>query len=227
MASDPSSTTMGPSRQIIRFAEFTFDPDTRQLTKQGKALHLSPKAFDLLSILIRNRPRAMPKAELHAELWPDSFVSDSNLPGLVKEIRRAVGPDAPATVVRTVHGYGYAFAATAEDDVAGGPAQTQQGATYWLVGERETRLPAGQTILGRDPDATVWFDRSGVSRRHARITTGDTGAILEDLGSTNGTWVRGHRVASPTPLQDGDDIRLGPVQLTFRIRTIAGPTEVS
>lgn len=209
------------SRNIVRFGAFTFDAGTRQLLKGGTAVHLSPKAFELLHILLDARPTALSKAELQTRLWPDSFVTEANLSGLVKEIRQALGDDSrEQRFIRTLHGFGYAFGGA----VAQGASRSDT--TFWIVSDSQIRLAEGTNILGRDPDATVWFDRPGVSRLHARIVISGEEATIEDLESRNGTWLRGERIAAPTPLHDGDEIRLGPVAVTFRIRRAAASTEV-
>jgi DNA-binding winged helix-turn-helix (wHTH) protein len=214
-------------RRIIRFGAFAFDADTRQLTRGGEAIHLSPKAFELLLILLRNRPRALSKSDLQSRLWPDTFVSESNLAGLVKELRRAMRDDPRhPRVIRTLHGFGYAFAGAVSDPAAAASDSRRPDVTFWLVGDRQVRLSPGDTVLGRDADATVWFDLPGISRLHARITVVGDGAVLEDLGSTNGTFVAGERLDAPRPLQDGDEIRLGPLRLTFRTRRASARTEV-
>jgi hypothetical protein len=153
-------------------------------------------------------------------------VSEANLPGLVKEIRRALGDDPRSQrFVRTLHGFGYAFSAAAgkDDDVR--PRRRSSTPMFWVMSDAPVALSEGENILGRDPDATVWFDRPGVSRRHARIVVSGEKATLEDLGSRNGTSLRGERVVKPTALRDGDQIRLGSVSVTFRVRRAAGPTE--
>ena len=53
-----------------RFAEFIVDTDTRQLLGGGGDIHLSPKAFDLLCLLIEAAPKVVEKADLHARIWP-------------------------------------------------------------------------------------------------------------------------------------------------------------
>ena len=80
-------------------------------------------------------------------------------------------------------------------------------------------------MLGRDTTATVWFDGPGVSRRHARIVVSGEDAMLEDLGSKNGTYLRGERLAGPARLVDGDEIRVGSAAVTLRVRKVAGSTE--
>ena len=59
-------------------------------------MHLSPKAFDLLSILVSNGPKALSKNDLQERLWPGTFVVEKNLSNLVGEIRDAIGDD-PST----------------------------------------------------------------------------------------------------------------------------------
>jgi DNA-binding winged helix-turn-helix (wHTH) protein len=210
-----------PDLQPIHFGEFTFDADTRQLRKGGQEIHLSPKAFELLRILIAARPRALSKQELQTALWPDAFVTEANLPTLAKEVRAALGEDPRhPRFIRTLHGFGYAFAASEPRAI-----DNRTDATFWVMGDSPVRLNTGTNILGRDPDATVWFDRPGVSRRHAQIVIAGDAATLEDLGSTNGTWLRGERLTAPAPLADGDEIRLGPAIVTFRVRRAAASTE--
>lgn len=82
---------------------------------------------------------------------------------------------------------------------------------------REVRL-GGDLVLGRDPESDLVLDDSGISRNHARITGGAGGAIIEDLGSSNGTLLNGQPLAGPQPLRDGDEIQLGEVILAFMDR---------
>lgn len=203
----------------VRFGEFLLDSQTRQLTRGGEEIHLSPKAFAVLCALLEKRPAVVPKADLLGQVWPDVFVVEGNLNVLVGEIRRALGDDAQEPrFIRTVHGVGYAFCGQASD--AAGTAGPDNGpARFWLSWRNQTfALNEGDTIIGRDPRSDVWLDHSGVSRRHAqiRVAAGDDRPMLSDLGSTNGTFVRGQRVESPTPLEDGDVIKVGSVTVKFR-----------
>jgi hypothetical protein len=138
----------------------------------------------------------------------------------VTEIREALGDRARgAHIVRTVHRYGYAFAADIEDEglrdtVANTPARP----TCWLTWRKRVfGLTEGEHIAGREPDVGVWLDSSKVSRRHARLVVSGTRATIEDLGSKNGTFVRGARISAPATLEAGDDIRIGPFTLIFRV----------
>jgi DNA-binding winged helix-turn-helix (wHTH) protein len=202
-----------------RFDGYVIDSDARQLTRDRDEIHLSPKAFAVLCALVEKRPSVVPKADLFGQIWPDVFVVEGNLNVLVGEIRRALGDDPhEPRYIRTVHGVGYAFCAKATDVDRGASAE-EPPARFWLAWKSQTfPLAEGDSIIGRDPRSQVWLDHSGVSRRHAqiRISVGAERPILTDLGSTNGTFVRGERIDGPTPLADGDVIKVGSVSVKFR-----------
>jgi DNA-binding winged helix-turn-helix (wHTH) protein len=203
----------------VRFGECVLDAETRQLSVLGEPVHLSPKAFDLLELLLENRPRALSKSEIHERLSPGTFVSDGALASLLVEVRSAIG-DSPreSRFVRTVHRFGYAFSGSAED--LRGPVSELGGqkSIYRLIwGNREIALGPGENLLGRDEASIVWIDDALVSRRHARIVIDETGAVLEDLDSKNGTYLRGERIAASTKLADEDQVTIGPVSMTFRV----------
>lgn len=209
----------------IEFAEFVLDSDRRQLFRQREPIHLSRKAFDALGILLERRPGAVTKEELHARLWPGTFVSDANLSVVIAEVRRALGDDPQSPrFIRTVHRIGYAFTAAADGSDVGAAGQRAPGA--WLVwNDRVLPLSTGEQVIGRDPACATWLDGTGVSRRHARIhVEGDT-ATIEDLGSKNGTSVNGVPLASACRLADGDRITLGQVDLEFRTKSSARETK--
>ena len=204
-----------------RFARAVLDYDARQLVVDGTEVHLSPKALELLALLIANRSRAVPKRELLDKLWPETFVEETNLAGLAAELRRAVGDSAHnPRVLRTVHGFGYRFVADVLE------TDRRMAARACLVFEnRTTLLLEGSSIVGRAPDATIRCEVAGVSRYHARVTVLGIEVTLEDLGSKNGTYVRGERIAAAARLSDGDDIRMGTARLTFRLEPPSGATE--
>lgn len=210
-----------------RFDHFFVDPRTRRLLRSSQEVHVSPKAFDLLVTLIENRAQAMAKADLQQRLWPSTYVLESNLAGLVAEIRHALDDSADEPrYIRTMHRFGYRFVGTVSEESDGDNAGAPR-VRYWVIWEeRQMPLGPGENVLGRAADATVWIDAAGVSRQHARIRVDGTEAILEDLESKNGTYLRGERVTGPCPLQDGDQIRLGSVVVTFRIPPPAATTEI-
>ena len=80
------------------------------------------------------------------------------------------------------------------------------------------RLPlyVGENVLGRGMEDVIEVDLPTISRRHARITIGES-AMLEDLSSKNGTWLKDERVIEPILLADGDEVGLGSATFTFRL----------
>jgi len=207
------------------FGAFTFDDAARELRCGDQLVHLSPKAFDLLGVLLRRRPKAISKADLQSELWPDTFVSDGGLAVVVAEIRRALGDSANRpSFIRTVNRFGYAFVGA---DVPADARPTVPAAASCSVtwGGERAPLKAGENVLGRDPAADVYVDAVGVSRRHAVIIVGNAEATLRDLSSKNGTFANGMRITSAVLLTDNTEIRLGALRLWFRQSTTGVPTQ--
>lgn len=213
----------------LRFGDCVLDGETRQLLVGGKPVHVSPKAFELLEVLLESRPRALSKSEIHEKLWPDTFVSDGTLTSLVAEVRSAIGDTGEETRwIRTVHRFGYAFSGPAEDEEPRPQRRRRPSFAYRLFWRsREIALEDGENVIGRDPDVGIFLDHSSVSRHHARIRISEEGAVLEDLESKNGTYVRGERVEAASNLADGDKLRLGSVDLVFRVFPLSGSTETA
>ncbi|MCG6927272.1 MAG: winged helix-turn-helix domain-containing protein [Acidobacteria bacterium] len=210
----------------VRFASFVFDSDTRELRDGDEQVHLAPKAFDLLELLLQSRPRALSKGEIRRRVWRDTHAGDRNLNVLVAELRKALGEDArEPRFVRTVFGFGYAFAGDAAADEPETGDVVGLAIRSRVLWERKViPLAEGENILGRDDKAVVQVDVPGVSRRHARIRIERDRAILEDLGSKNGTYLKDERVLVPTPLWDGAVFRLGRNVLVYRSAPEKGST---
>jgi len=168
------------------------------------------------------------RQELHQTLWPSTFVLDTNIASLIAELRRALD-DSAATprFIRTMHRFGYRFIGRVDEPPILAAA-TPRGAGYYLVWDlRQVPLADGYNVLGRGGDASIWIDAPGVSRHHARILIRGGEATVEDLGSKNGTYVASTAVTAPRRLDDGDQIRLGSVVVTFRMATSSVATETA
>jgi DNA-binding winged helix-turn-helix (wHTH) protein len=204
----------GPPKKVF-IGAFAFDPERRQLIGGGGAVPLSSKEFELLSLLVSKRPCAVSKDEIQNALWPRTIVAETSLTTLVKELRTKLGQAGREVPIRTVHGFGYAL----EDE---GAAPAKASAPRLVRGTAEIKLASHELVLGREPGLPGTIDDASVSRRHARLRWDDTGVFLADLGSKNGTFVKGVRVSDPVALEDGDEIRLGLVSFVFRAPRAAG-----
>jgi DNA-binding winged helix-turn-helix (wHTH) protein len=209
----------------LAFGDCDFDQDARQLSRAGKPVGLTPKAFQLLELMLQRRPRAVSKAEIYERLWPGTFVAEVNLSRLIFEVRAALGDNARRPLyVRTVRGFGYAFCA---DVRTAAVARISEVSAPWYAlfeEEREIPLHEGENLIGRSRADAVMLQSTSVSRRHARLTISGDSARIEDLGSKNGTFVNGRRTEGAVTLVDGDIVRVGTVKLLFRIIPPEVPT---
>jgi DNA-binding winged helix-turn-helix (wHTH) protein len=211
----------------IRFDNCLIDTDTRQVLRDGHEALLSPKAYRLLMLLVEARPKAVAKEVLYQSLWPDTFVVEANLSNLVGEIRAALGDSAHnPRFIRTLHGFGYAFSGEAVITRTEGIEGAVLG--YLIKGDGQALpLRGRETVVGRAPDAQVRLDLPGISRRHARITITEDRAVVEDLQSKNGTFVRGERIAEPRTAMSGDELGFGSVRVALHIASPDRSTETT
>src|SRR6266550_4437908 len=161
----------------LLFGEFCFDTDRREVWKPEAAVHLTAKALQLLGLLISHRPKVLAKEEIYQELWPETFVEESNLSVLISEVRSALGDDPrKPRFIKTAHGFGYGFIGDVRTEAAPSGIRLR-------TGTREFDLIDGENIVGRDAAAHIRLRSVGISRRHARITISAGRVIIEDLGS--------------------------------------------
>jgi DNA-binding winged helix-turn-helix (wHTH) protein len=205
----------------VVFGECEFDSGRRLVLRHGRPISLSPRAFQLLALLLDRRPEAVSKAALLEQLWPETFVSDASLHNLIAELRAALD-DTPgaARYIRTIPKYGYAFHGDARPVSAlEGKASstfTARSGPRLISTWGEWLLSEGPNLIGRDPDCPVRVDSPTVSRHHARIVVNAGDASVEDLRSKNGTYVNGRRVKQTVPVDDGGEIRVGSVTMRYR-----------
>ncbi len=192
------------------FDAYVFDSGQRSLVRGDEPVHLTPKAFQLLEILLRERPQAVSRADLVRELWPATFVADGSLANLASELRTALAdPPGEAKLLRTVHRFGYAFCGSARDEQS-------QSRCRLLGPDRDFALLEGENLIGRGNECGVRVASSTVSRVHARLRVQGTNGTIEDMESKNGTYVGGARLSEPRRLVPGDEIRVGSVRLVWQ-----------
>ncbi len=96
--------------RFIEFGPFCFDLETRLLRRAGEPVALSPKAADLLAVLVASPGTLQTKAHLLSRVWPDTFVEEGNLPVTIFALRKALGDDGE-TFIKTIPKRGYCFVA--------------------------------------------------------------------------------------------------------------------
>jgi hypothetical protein len=140
----------------------------------------------------------------------------------VAELRKALDDDrSEPRFLRTVHRFGYAFCGEACEEPLGARASFAC-ALSWEG--REIGLVEGENVIGRDECCSVRIDAPRVSRRHACIRVRGHEASIEDLGSKNGTFLRGRKLAGVASLEEGDEIGVGGARFTFRAAYGPGST---
>jgi pimeloyl-ACP methyl ester carboxylesterase/DNA-binding winged helix-turn-helix (wHTH) protein len=108
---------------IFVFGDCELDLDRFELRRAGRRRPVEPQVFDLLTVLIRERRRVVPKEELLDTVWGNRFVSESALTSRIKAARQAIGDDGHRQqLIRTAHGRGYQFVAPVDEGVPSGPA---------------------------------------------------------------------------------------------------------
>src|SRR6185436_12289168 len=94
-------------QEIYVFESYRLDIGERYLLKNGKRLQLTDKAFDILTVLVRESGRLVSKDDLLLKVWPDSFVEENNLDKHVSRIRKALGEKkGNPKFIETVRGHG-------------------------------------------------------------------------------------------------------------------------
>ena len=202
------------------------DVGARVLRREGIEIHLAPKAFDLLLMLVRNQPNAVSHAQLQAALWPGVHVSETSLAALVTQLRKALGDTSGnARMIRTLHRIGYAFIG---DAAVADAAPITATPVYRLIWRRHSiDLLPGESVIGRDRGCAVHIDAESVSRRHARLNVTGREASIEDLGSKNGTWIAGERIQGVVQLSDGVRFRVGSEMVRFEMAVDQRPTRTA
>jgi DNA-binding winged helix-turn-helix (wHTH) protein len=205
----------------LRFAECVLDPEARELRRRERPAPLSPRAFQLLTLLLARRPRPVSQRELRDALWPDTSVGYTSLAQVVTEVRRVIGDtDGGDRRIRTVPRVGYAFVAPVVEERARRPA----GLGVLVTEDSEYLVPEGETLVGRGTECGIRLPSSRVSRVHARVRTEGDRVLVEDAGSKNGTWVNGERREGPALLGDGDEVLFGTFRAVFHRASASGST---
>jgi DNA-binding winged helix-turn-helix (wHTH) protein/tetratricopeptide (TPR) repeat protein len=100
----------GSRRELYEFGPFRVDADQELLLRDGAPVPLTPKAFQILLVLVRRGGEVATKDEIMKAVWPDTFVEETNLTRNIFSIRRALGERSDNEYIHTVSGKGYRLA---------------------------------------------------------------------------------------------------------------------
>jgi len=131
----------------------------------------------------------------------------------LKDLRRGSSDGAPAAYADDATGMHAASSGLAGDGSHGAPKLRVQTAAGLKAGSAYS-LSEG-AVLGRGEQADIRLEDTFASSQHARLAPHGEVIVLEDLGSTNGTYLNEEPLRGPQPLHPGDRIRIGDSQFTF------------
>jgi DNA-binding winged helix-turn-helix (wHTH) protein len=215
------------TRGCFELGDWTVEPTLDRISRQDHVVQLRPRAMEVLVCLADLRGQLATKQHLIDTVWHTEFVSENALTHVIAELRAALGDDArQPRYIETIPRRGYRLVAqVTPDDQAPVSASVPPPRFKLTSDDADFPLAEGENLIGRGPEATVRIDDPEVSRRHATISVENAVATLHDLGSKNGTFVRGERVVEPARLANADEIRIGINVATFRFVAIDDPTK--
>jgi DNA-binding winged helix-turn-helix (wHTH) protein len=212
------NATVPSLRDGFRLGEWLVEPSLNRVSSRSVTRPLEPKIMDVLVYLAERAGKVATRQELIDAIWARRFVDESVLSRAVAQIRSALGDSSrKPRFLETISRRGYRLVAPVVVARKRAPAADGVRQAFLVaIGEDEIGLVEGENLIGRGEEARVRLEHEKVSRRHAKIIVRGDRAVLEDLGSKNGTWLNGKRVSTPAQLADGNEIIIGPVTLVFR-----------
>ncbi len=161
----------GPVRHSYSFGPFVLDPSERLLARAGQPVPITPKAFDMLVLLVERRGHLLQKKEIIQAIWPDSFVEEGNLCVTVSLLRKTLGGNHEHKYIETVSKRGYRFVAEVNEVIEPAPRLPQTG-------------PPGEPTSRERHDSWLTRWASAILRGHrwtesaGKVGPGTVGTIL-------------------------------------------------
>ena len=203
------------------------EPTLDRISHDGREVRLRPRAMDVLTTLALAAGELVSKRDLIDAVWRTEFVSDHALTQVIAELRAALGDNARSpSFIENIPRRGYRLVEDViliADSVA--PAGSALLPFKLQTDDGDHPLAQGLNVIGRTGDADICIDQTEVSRCHAKITIQGTSAVIEDLGSKNGTYVNGRRLEGPATLTNGDEIWIGRSVARMRFFIEGEPTK--
>jgi serine/threonine-protein kinase len=172
---------------IYRFGDCELNTSLYTLQRGGQTTRLRPKVFRVCLCLLEHRDRVVTREELCAQVWPDQFISQATLEGVIRTVRQVVGDSGQAqSVIQTLHGYGYRFVAAVEEHhpkSMGAPAPV---ASTRLAPPEASTLGQTEVVMAsvapvKEPEAAFDHERQGEASRGIPMRNGygtDNGAAV-------------------------------------------------
>ncbi|MFK3799084.1 ATP-binding protein [Pseudomonas sp. NPDC088444] len=157
---------------MISLGQATVSLDLRDVFKDGVALRIGTRAFDILELLIRHQGQLVSKEQILQRVWPDTVVEENNLQVHISALRKALGSD--RDLIRTIPGRGYMLLGSEEPAVDGVPHDDAR-ALHLLRSSGGHRLPPAIELVGRESLLTE-VD-SALLDAHALITLIGPGGV--------------------------------------------------
>lgn len=182
------------------FGSFTLDPREHRLTRDGRAIALSPRPFDLLVALVSRAGRLVTREELLREVWKGAAVEQSSLNAAMSVLRQALGDEASA-LIETVPGRGYRFRApVATGEATAAPVPTAPASSgdapvrVMIVDDHAIVRLGVRALLERSPSFHVAAEAATVADATAAIAAHQPDLLVLDL-MLNGEDSLGHIAA--------------------------------
>ena len=208
----------------FQLEEWHVEPGLGRMIRDQVVVTLRPRVMEALVLFAKNPGAVVSKRELVDTVWSSGFVAENTVVHCIKELRNALGDSAACPqYLETIPRRGYRLLAQVRPIETAPETESIERARYQLVGQRWIGfLIDGENLIGRGGEARIVAPSVRVSRHHARIVVSGQSVTIEDLESKNGTFVSNRRVVEPTPIEDGDRVRIGDVSLRFCRRAIGG-----
>jgi DNA-binding winged helix-turn-helix (wHTH) protein len=215
-----------PQDASFRLGPWLVEPKLNRISDSDTSLQVDLRVMQLLVFLASRAGEVVSRYEILDAVWDTHFVADNTLTRAIAEIRRTLGDDPRhPTSIETIPKRGYRLIAPVTP-LEAAPSESAEGLPrFRLVGSAgEFELHEGDNLIGREPGLEVTIASSNASRRHARIVIEGERAVLEDLGSKNGTFVGDAQLTEPTELSHGAEIRIGRKAAVLRFLADADQT---
>ena len=150
---------------LYAFAEFRLDVQNRVLRRREETVALTPKAFEVLLLLVQHSGEIISKDQLMQAVWPDSFVEESNLTQTVFMLRKALGETADKRYILTAQGRGYKFVPEVREVSGNGHVGMRVNALKALPSELSPEhVGAGALTCPAERGSALWTGASGATQ---------------------------------------------------------------